>query len=99
MLTKQEIKHIADLARIELTEEQIKKYQDQLGKILDYMEKLKQVDTSGVATADGGTIDLKNIWREDVARDMRHESRDNNNLINMAPSVENGQVKVKSVFN
>lgn len=97
MLTLDEVKHVAKLARISLSDKEAEKYQDQLGKILDYMEKLKKVDTLGVATSDGGTIDLKNVWREDMVRDMRYELRDKN-LIDMAPEVDKGQVKVKSVF-
>ena len=71
MLTKEEVKHIADLARIELSEKETEKYQAQLGKILDYMEKLKQVNTIGTPISDGGMIDLENVWREDEISDWQ----------------------------
>jgi len=97
MLTKEEVKHIADLARIELSEKETEKYQAQLGKILDYMEKLKQVNTIGIPISDGGMIDLENVWREDEISDRQLVTSDKE-LISMAPEVENGQVKVESVF-
>ncbi|HPA25297.1 MAG TPA: Asp-tRNA(Asn)/Glu-tRNA(Gln) amidotransferase subunit GatC [bacterium] len=101
MLIKEEVQHIADLARIELTNQETEKYQEQLGHILDYMEKLKEVDIASVTVSDSGTNDLENIWREDAIKtqDAINNSQENEtNLIDMAPSVENRQVKVKSVF-
>lgn len=48
MLTKEEIKHLAELARLELTEKETEKYQKQLSEILDYMDILKKIDTSNI---------------------------------------------------
>ncbi|HPI67247.1 MAG TPA: Asp-tRNA(Asn)/Glu-tRNA(Gln) amidotransferase subunit GatC [bacterium] len=112
MLTKSDVEHIADLAKISLTNDEVEKYQAQLDRILDYMNKLKEVDTQNVPTADGGTIDLTNVWREDEEKlrnkevacpplaspsgDGRQEKF--GELIDMAPEVEKGQVKVRSVF-
>lgn len=99
MLNQDEVKHIADLARIELTEEEEKKYQEQLGRILDYVNKLSEAKTEGVVTADGGTIGLENGWREDEIRDKELETRDKGSiLIDTAPEIQNRQIKVKSVF-
>ena len=46
MITKEEVKHIAKLARLGLTEEEITKFQRELSKILDYIEKLGDEDKS-----------------------------------------------------
>lgn len=97
MLTKQEVKHIAHLARIELSDKEVEKYQEQLGEILNYVNKLEEVDISGIETSDGGTRGLYNIWMEDEVRDKRQETRDKEKLIEMAPLVQDRQVKVKSV--
>lgn len=100
MLTQEEVQHIADLARIELTNEEIEKYQQQLGRILDYMEKLTEINIFDNNQKDD-VNDLENVWREDTIKtqDVTNNSQENEtNLIDMAPSVENGQVKVKSVF-
>jgi len=49
ILTLEEVNHIADLARLDLTEEEKHKYQEQLSAILDYAARLQQIDTSGIA--------------------------------------------------
>lgn len=97
MISEQEVKHISDLARIELNEQELKKYQEQLGSILDYVDKLKEVETDGVATADGGTRGLENVWRQDNQQSTINKEQ-GKDLIKMAPETENNQVKVKSVF-
>ena len=91
------IKHIANLARIELNDKEIKKYQQQLGDILGYVEKLNQVKTDNIETAVGGTRDLYNIWREDEVKTQNSINKIQD-LIDMAPEVERGQVKVGKVF-
>ncbi len=95
MIDKQEVEHIANLARLELNKKEIQKYQKQLDDILGYVKKLQEVDTTGIATADGGTWNLKNVFRQDKVRNKKLETK---NLINMAPKKENGQIKVKSIF-
>jgi len=94
MISKNEVKHIAKLARLDLSEQEIKKYQEQLEGILSYVEKLQKVDTKNIVTADGGTRNLENVFRED--EELKNEEI--NGLINMAPDVENGQVKVKKIL-
>lgn len=47
-LTADQVKHVAKLAKLPLSEDEIEKYSDQLSKILDYVEKLNQADTKGV---------------------------------------------------
>jgi aspartyl-tRNA(Asn)/glutamyl-tRNA(Gln) amidotransferase subunit C len=49
ILTLKEVNHIADLARLNLSEEEKKKYQEQLSAILDYAARLQELDTSGIA--------------------------------------------------
>ncbi len=97
MISKKEVKHIAKLARLDLSEQEIEKYQKQLGSILNYVEKLQEVNTDGIKTADGGIRNLENVWREDKNElgIMNYESGD---LIKMAPEVEKEQVKVKKIL-
>ena len=47
-ISKEEVERIARLARLQLSPEEIVKYQAELSSILDYIEQLKQVDTSGI---------------------------------------------------
>ncbi len=66
MLTKKELEHLADLARIELKEGEEEKLQHDLGEVLDYFKELQKVDTDQVQPMTGGT-DLRNAFRDDVS--------------------------------
>lgn len=47
-LSEQEVRHVALLSRLQLSEEEVRAYTEQLGKILGYVEKLKELDTAKV---------------------------------------------------
>ena len=93
-----DINHIAKLARINLSETEKEKYSKQFEHILNYVEKLKEVETKNISTADGGTRNLENVWREDNRQPTTNNQQPTKDLISQAPETENGQVKVKSVF-
>jgi aspartyl-tRNA(Asn)/glutamyl-tRNA(Gln) amidotransferase subunit C len=61
------IEHLANLARLALTEEEKPLYRDQLVNILHYMEKLDELDTAGIEPT-SHVISLCNVLREDAAR-------------------------------
>lgn len=63
-ISKEMVKHIALLSRLELKEEEIELYQDQLSRILDYIEKLNEVETSDVEPT-SHVLSLSNVFRED----------------------------------
>ena len=63
-LSREEVKHIAKLARLELSDKEIEKYSDQLSSVLGYMEILNEIDTSKVKETDQVT-GLMNVTRED----------------------------------
>lgn len=65
MLSREEILHIAKLARLNLTDEEIEKFQGQLSPILDYISKLNEVDTENVEPTFHPITDLKNRFQED----------------------------------
>ena len=60
MITEKEVRHVAKLARIALTDEEVKKFTSQLSKVLGYMEILNEVDTSKVLETSQVT-GLKNV--------------------------------------
>ncbi len=64
MLTREEVIKIAKLARLELTEEEIKRYQKDLSAILEHAEKLNEIDVTGVAPIYQVT-GLEHVIRED----------------------------------
>lgn len=60
------IDYVAQLARIALTDEEKARFSQQLGDVLNYIEKLKQVDVTGVE-ATAHAFPVYNVWRDDVA--------------------------------
>jgi aspartyl-tRNA(Asn)/glutamyl-tRNA(Gln) amidotransferase subunit C len=63
-ITAEQVRHVADLARLQISESDVQKLARQLADILDYMQTLEQVDTQGV-TATSHAVDLTNAFRED----------------------------------
>ena len=63
-LSREEVLHIARLARIALTEAEIAKFSEQLSNLLDNFEILQQVDTEGVPPT-AQSVDLQSVMRDD----------------------------------
>ena len=94
-LTKKEIEHIANLARLELTDEEYKKYGKQLSGVLSYISELQEVDTTNVEPT-AQVTGLENVLREDSSEDWVNDER--KRAIEEAPEIEEGQIKVKRVL-
>lgn len=93
-ISKTEVKHIANLARIELTEAEIIQYGTELSAILDYIDELKQLDITN-AKEIGQITGLTNQLAEDKIENCAISQKE---LLADAPAIENSQVKVKSVL-
>jgi aspartyl-tRNA(Asn)/glutamyl-tRNA(Gln) amidotransferase subunit C len=65
-LTRADVEHVAFLARLRLTNEELDRFEGQLNHILDQYAKLAELDTSAIAPT-AQTIELENILRDDVA--------------------------------
>jgi aspartyl-tRNA(Asn)/glutamyl-tRNA(Gln) amidotransferase subunit C len=63
-----DVAYVARLARIDLTEDEANVFQKQLGDVLKYVEKLREVDVSGVDEA-ANALAVFNVFREDAPRD------------------------------
>jgi aspartyl-tRNA(Asn)/glutamyl-tRNA(Gln) amidotransferase subunit C len=63
-----DVAYVAKLARINLTEDEAKIFQKQLDDVLNYVEKLRQVDVTGIDAA-AHALPVFNVFREDSARD------------------------------
>lgn len=94
-LTKQQIEHIAKLARLELTEEELKKYGAQLSGVLDYIGQLNEVNTDGVEPT-AQVTGLENIFRQDAINECAKDIV--NDALHQAPELEGRQIKVKRVL-
>jgi len=63
-----DVGYVARLARINLTEDEAKIFQKQLGDVLNYVEKLGRVDVAGIDAA-AHALPVFNVFREDAPRD------------------------------
>lgn len=95
MISKEQIEHIAKLARIKLKEGEIEKYQKDLSEILEYFGVLQGVDTSAVEPMTH-SIALTNVAREDSARPWSAELLQK--LVDMFSAAREGFLKVKAIF-
>ncbi len=93
------VKHIAKLARLGITEQEEEKFQKELSSILDYVGELNKIDTEGVEPMSGGT-DLINVFREDEAEKKTPERKllEKEKLLVQAPETKDGYVKVKAIL-
>ncbi|MDI6891254.1 MAG: Asp-tRNA(Asn)/Glu-tRNA(Gln) amidotransferase subunit GatC [Thermodesulfovibrionales bacterium] len=99
MISKQDVQHIAKLARLGLTEREIKKFQKELSKILDYIEKLKEVDVCGIEPSLHSAQPLSyglGIMRED--KESSKFKVQSSKLIELAPEIKRGYLKVKKII-
>ena len=92
-LNREEVKHIALLARLGLTEDDVEKFREQLSNILDNFEILKQVDTSGVPPT-SHPVALRNVLRDDEVR----PSFSSKEILANAPQEEDGCFRVRAVL-
>ena len=95
-LDKDQIEQIATLARLELTEKEKTMYAEQLSVVLDYIEMLDEVDTTGVEETCQVT-GLQDVVREDFVVEASEETK--KKLINAFPKKVGKLLKVKAVFN
>jgi len=63
-LSSEEVVHVAKLANLHVSKDEVEKFKRQLGEVISYIEELGQVDTSGVE-ATSQTTGLENVYRED----------------------------------
>lgn len=95
MLTKDEVKKIAGLARIGISDKEVEKYQKDLSAVLDYFKKLEELDTSRTEPIRHIT-GINNVTREDRKEDPEKSGKEK--ILKNAPETKNGYIKVKTVF-
>ncbi|MFO7624795.1 MAG: Asp-tRNA(Asn)/Glu-tRNA(Gln) amidotransferase subunit GatC [Anaerolineales bacterium] len=92
-LTTAQVEHIAQLARLKLTAQEIERYRQQLSAILDYADRLQTLDTSGIPPTSSVLPD-RSVLREDKARPGLSLEE----LFRNAPEKESGQFRVPPVL-
>ena len=94
-LDKKSIKHLAELARLELTEKEEEKFSQELQKILDYFTELQKVNIENIAPMSGGT-EIKNAYRVDEK--TRDKTKETANVVDAFPNQQENYLKVPPVF-
>ena len=92
-ITAKEVRHVADLARLELSPEEVELFTGDMNRILDYMDQLDELDTSGVEPT-SHVLSLKNVFREDVVG----ESLTVDEVLANAPRREKGHFVVPKII-
>lgn len=95
MISKKDVQNIAKLARLSLSEKEIEKYQEEISEILDYIEKLKEVNVENVK-AMSHPIEVENVLRND--KEKREDSERIKKLLDLMPETKNGYLKTKPIF-
>ena len=93
ILSAEDVRAIADLARLELSEDDVKRYQKQLSDVLGYFQKLEELDTSHIDPT-SSVLPLTNVMREDKATDALSVDQ----ALTNAPDSDSGQFRVSAVL-
>ena len=92
-ITMDEVKYVANLARLAITEEEAEKFTNQLDAIISFAEQLNELDTDHVEPT-SHVLDIKNVMREDIAKPGLPVEE----VLKNAPDHENGQIRVPTII-
>ena len=92
-ITREQVQHVAGLARLRFTDEKAETFSGQLGAILEYVEKLGELDLAGVEPT-AHVHDIVNAFRDDEVR----PSFTNEQALSNAPAPSEGCFKVAKVI-
>ncbi len=92
-LTREDVQHVAWLARLQLTEEEIDLFREHLSAILEYAQVLAEIDVSGVPPT-ATVLPMRNVMREDEVR----PSLPRDVVLSNAPDKQDGYFRVRAVL-
>ncbi|MDN4074882.1 Asp-tRNA(Asn)/Glu-tRNA(Gln) amidotransferase subunit GatC [Fictibacillus terranigra] len=92
-ISKDQVKHVAHLARLSVSEEEVDMFTEQLDAIIGFAEELNELDTENIEPTTH-VLELKNVLREDTVR----ESVSREDALKNAPEQRDGQFKVPKAF-
>lgn len=95
MLSKEDVIKLSKLARIQLTDAEVEKFQKDLSAVLEYIDELNQVDVSGISEVFEVT-GLVNVQRADVPVDADEATKQA--IFKNAPEMKDGYYKVKAIL-
>jgi aspartyl-tRNA(Asn)/glutamyl-tRNA(Gln) amidotransferase subunit C len=92
-LSRADVAHVARLARLDVTEEEVARFTEQLGAVLEHAADVASLDTAGVPPT-AHPLDLENVWRPDDPRPCL----DRDEVLAMAPAAEDGRFRVPRIL-
>lgn len=92
-ISMDQVKHVAHLARLAITEDEAANLTKQLDAIITFAEQLNELDTDNVEPT-SHVLELKNVLREDVAK----KGLPREDVLKNAPDHQDGQIKVPSIL-
>ncbi|WP_332633312.1 Asp-tRNA(Asn)/Glu-tRNA(Gln) amidotransferase subunit GatC [Halalkalibacter flavus] len=92
-IQEEQVKHVANLARLAITEDEAKMFTEQLDAIITFAEQLNELDTTGVEPTTH-VLDMKNVLREDKPE----KGLPVEDVLKNAPDHEDGQIRVPSII-
>ncbi len=92
-ITKEEVLKLAKLSKLSLDDEQSEKFRNELESLLNYIDQLQSVDTTGLEPTNQVT-GLTNVTREDEIKPGVSQKE----LLKNAPATENNQIKVRRII-
>ncbi|MFD1360799.1 Asp-tRNA(Asn)/Glu-tRNA(Gln) amidotransferase subunit GatC [Lentibacillus salinarum] len=92
-ISKDQVKHVANLARLAITEEEADMFTDHLSSIIQYAEQLNELDTDNVEPTTH-VLDLKNVLREDKPKEWISKE----DAMKNAPDEQEGYFRVPSIL-
>ncbi|AGX02331.1 aspartyl/glutamyl-tRNA amidotransferase subunit C [Bacillus sp. NRRL B-14911] len=92
-ISEDQVRHVAHLARLEISDEEAARMQKELEKMLSFAEQLSELDTEKVEPT-SHVLDIKNVFREDIAK----EGLPQEEVLKNAPDHQDGQIKVPSIL-
>ncbi len=92
-ITKDDVKYIANLARLKLTERETEYFTGQLSSIIDYVDQLKKLNTSNIEPTTHA-MPLQNVFREDIVKPSLKKDA----ALRNAPAKESNMFKVPRII-
>lgn len=93
-ITTDDVRYLAQLSNLQLTDDEIDSLRIDIGNILNYVDQLAELDTTGVEPTYQVT-GLENVWRDDQVTDSGVSRED---LLALAPEIQDNQIKVPKVL-
>jgi len=92
-ITKEEVEHVARLARLELTDEEVELFRSQLDVVLERAQRIQALDLDDVPPT-AHPVELTNVWRDDVVAPID----DPMPILESAPAIEDGRFRVPQIL-